>query len=248
LNREAFRQLAEVEDQHWWYRGMRATAASVLGVEPVGRLLDAGCGTGGWAAFLEQLRPNGWIAFGCDFHPFAASLAAPSFGGNVARASVDALPFADASFDTVTSIDVLYHQAVVSDAAAIAEMARVVRPGGRVFVQVPAYDWLRGRHDDDVATRERYTSATVASRLCGAGLEIERITYANAVLLPVAVAWRFVERVLPPGRARDLDVPPRLLNDLALSFLRAERRLLEAADLPAGLSVIAVARRPSPRP
>jgi SAM-dependent methyltransferase len=244
LNRDAFRQLAAVEDQHWWYRGMRATAASVLGDEPLGQLLDAGCGTGGWAAFLTDLRPDGPDVFGCDFHPFAASLAAPRLGGNVVRASVDTLPFADASFDTVTSIDVLYHQSVASDAAAIAEMARVVRPGGRVLVQVPAYDWLRGRHDDDVATRERYTSAAVASRLSDAGLAIQRITYANAALLPVAIGWRLAERVLPPGRARDLDVPPRLLNDLALSFLRAERRLLESTNLPAGLSVVALARRP----
>jgi SAM-dependent methyltransferase len=239
VKKDAFEQLAAVEDRHWWYRGMRATAKQILGDEPLGDVLDAGCGTGGWGAFLDQARP-----FGCDRHPFALQLAAPRLNGRVVRASVAALPFAGASFDTVTSIDVLYHRAVESDAVALREMARVVRPGGRVLVQVPAYDWLRGRHDAEVQTRERYTAAELRRRLQAAGLTVVRATYANAALLPFAVAWRWFERILPPGGAKDLDVPPDVANDAALAILGLEQRLLATRDLPAGLSVVAVARRP----
>jgi SAM-dependent methyltransferase len=244
MNRDAFRRLAEVEDRHWWYRGMRATGLGLLEGEPLGTVLDAGCGTGGWGELL--LAEGGADAvYGCDLHPYALSLAGARLGGRATRASVTALPYPDGSFDTVTSIDVLYHRAVPGDAGAIGEMARALRPGGRALVQVPAYDWLRGRHDDEVRTRERYGAATLATRLRHAGLEVERVTYANALLLPLAVAWRLAERILPPGEARDLDVPPDFVNRMALSLLGLERRLIATVDLPAGLSVLALARRPA---
>ena len=56
----------------------------------------------------------------------------------------------------------VYHEAVDSDRAALAEFRRVLRPGGRLLIQVPAYDWLRSRHDREVATRERYTAGELA--------------------------------------------------------------------------------------
>ncbi|MFQ5460770.1 MAG: class I SAM-dependent methyltransferase [Anaerolineae bacterium] len=242
MNPAAFRRLAAVEDRHWWYLGMRATARRLLeSSAPGGDLLDAGCGTGGW---LQTLA--GWDAFGVDRHPAALALARRRVPGRIARATVTALPFADASFDVVTAVDVLYHEAVVSDVAALAELGRVVRPGGAVLVQVPAYDWLRSRHDRDVATRERYTSRRLADRVAAAGLRVDRVTHANALLLPLAVAWRTLEGRLPGTSALDLWVPPEPLNSFALGLLAIERWWLRRHRLPWGLSVLAVARRGKP--
>src|SRR5688500_10747084 len=129
-----------VEDDHWWYAGMRRIADVLLAARfnsRGGRLkvLDAGCGTGGNSA---HLRAYGDVT-GIDFSAHALALARERPGLRLARASVESLPFPDASFDLVLSNDVLCHLGVASDARAVAELARVLRPGGVLYLQLPAY-------------------------------------------------------------------------------------------------------------
>src|SRR5262249_40616432 len=76
---------------------------------------------------------------------------------NVVRGDVGRLPFADAAFDAVLSLDVLYHIAAPGDLAALREIARVLKPGGHAVLNLPAYEFLRGRHDLAIHTRQRYT-------------------------------------------------------------------------------------------
>jgi SAM-dependent methyltransferase len=242
LNQAAFDRLAAAEDRHWWFVGMRGIARQMLAdAGPPGAVLDAGCGTGG---FLATLADEGTTRVALDLARYALDLARQRGLGELVRASVTDLPCPDGSFDTVTSLDVVYHQAVGSDRAALAEFRRVLRPGGHLLIQVPAYDWLRSRHDAEVLTRERYSAAVLRERLESAGFEVVRLTYANSLLLPLAVTWRLSERWLPPGPARDLVVPPASLNALATAALALERRLLAVTELPFGLSVLALARRP----
>jgi SAM-dependent methyltransferase len=242
LRREAYDVLAAVEERHWWYRGMRRTALEILRRDgPVGDVLDAGCGTGGWLARLAATSGAGAVV-GLDLHPFAVARTAGR-GLPVARGSVTALPFAAGSFDTVTSIDVLYHLAVASDREALSEFRRVLRAGGRLLLQLPALDRLRSRHDAEVATRERYTAGRLRARLVEAGFEVLRLSYANSLLLPVALAHRLSERWRPPGPAADLALPSPAVNRAAEAALSLERRWLAHADLPLGLSVLALARR-----
>ncbi len=98
-------------------------------------VLDVGCGDGSWARVAA--RQGAALVVGCDPDPrMIARAAAPAARGaaavDLAAARAQALPFADGSFDVVTCIAVL---AFVPDAAAaIAEMARVLRPGGRLVI------------------------------------------------------------------------------------------------------------------
>jgi SAM-dependent methyltransferase len=157
---------------------------------------------------------------------------------------VQAMPFPDARFDLVTSFEVLYHRAVGDDVAALAELRRVLRPGGHLLLRLPALEWLRGAHDAAVHTERRYSAAGLRARLAGAGLEPLRLTYLNGLLLPLAAAKRAAER-LAGAEGDDLGPTPRLLEALFRSALAAERRLLRGRDLPAGVSVLALARRPA---
>lgn len=238
----AFDLHARAEDHHWWFTGMRAIARQLLGTrQSWGAVLDAGCGTGGWLASLGGLAAPG-VAL--DLQAYALATARRRGLSLLMQGSVTHLPFAEACFDLVTSLDVVYHQDVGSDQAALDEFYRVLRPGGRLLLQVPAYDWLRSRHDVEVFTRERYNRAELLRMLGQSGFEVERLTHANGLLLPVAVAWRLGEQLLPPGPARDLRLPPAPLNQLGLAVLALEWHWLARADLPFGLSLMAVARRP----
>lgn len=237
---EEYGRMYEAEEGHWWYAGMRSISFALLG-EPLPRgadVLDAGCGTGG---FLAAIGPVGH-AFGVDLSPEAAHRCRLR-GVTLARARVAALPFPEASFDLVTCFDVVYHLWVEDDRAAVREMARVLRPGGRLLLRAPALAWLRGAHDEAVLTRHRYTRREVAELFCDAGLELQRVTYANTLLLPLLLLRRSLDRMT--GReGSDVGPLPRPVDRLFRGLLEVEARLARHVSLPAGASVFGLARKP----
>lgn len=241
----AYRRMRAVEDAHWWFDGMERITARLLGDEPYPETLDAGCGAGRNLGFLARY---GRVT-GMDVSPLALALCAERGHGRLIGGSLNALPFAGGSFDLVTSFDVLM-TAGVDDAAALAECGRVLRPGGRLLVRVPAYDWLRGRHDVEWAVARRYTRAGLSAKIAAAGLEVDHATYANTWLLPVAAIKRLAESILPPGAgASDLELGAgrgRVGRGLA-ALLASEAPLAASrAGLPWGLSVFALAHKPAP--
>lgn len=236
--------IARLEADHWWYVGMREIAAGVLaqvcppagsGV-PARRILDAGCGVGGG---LRWLSAFGQVT-GVDLHPLAIRYSA-QVSHQVSRASVQALPFADQTFDLVTTFDVLYHLAVSDDVGALAEMRRVLGPGGWLLARVPANDWLRGAHDRHVHTRQRYEGRELRAKLAAAGFEVLRLTYVGFSLLMPAV---FRRRAQASEQAEtDVTLPSPAVNRLLLAALQVEGLWLRRFYLPAGLSLLALARR-----
>jgi SAM-dependent methyltransferase len=241
-----YRRMSEAEEAQWWYAGQRAIAWSLLepalgrAPEERRRLLDAGCGTGINLVALSRL---GW-ATGIDLAPEAVALCRGR-GVRVVRASLLALPFADRAFDAVTSFDVIYHAWVTDDRAAVAEMARVLRPGGRLLVRVPALRMLWGAHDVEVQSRHRYTRGELVALLEWCGLRVERATYCNSILFPLLLARRTLDRLL--GReGSDVGFLPAPLEWLFRRVLLAEAALVRAGlSFPIGASVVALARRPA---
>lgn len=235
--------VARLQNRHWWYGGMTAISLALLrGALPRRglRLLDAGCGAGG---MLRHLAEYGQAA-GIDLHPLALKHARAASPAPLARASVERLPFAGSSFDVVTSFDVLYHLSVNDDLAALREFARVLRRGGALLIRVPAWESLRGAHDDIVHTRHRYRAAELRAKLLAAGFRIERLTYANALLfIPIAIR-RAVQRAVAAWMRphTDVELPPDALNQALELALRLEARWLRRFDLPFGVSLLALAR------
>lgn len=224
------------EEAMWWYRALHLRLLGALeGVQ--GSVLDAGCGTGGVMRRLRTERPELTVV-GIDYSPQAAARAQAKSGAPAAAASVLALPFADASFDAVISADVLCHRSV-DPAAALAEFARVLRPGGRLVLNLPAYDWLTSAHDRRVHTARRSTAGGLRRQLEAAGYGQVRARYWNSLLLPLMV----LERKLlarGPGAASDVKPFHPWLDAAFFAVTEVERR---TPPLPAGGSVMAVAVR-----
>jgi len=236
----------QVEDWHWWYVGMRRVADALLRRCFNGRagaldILDAGCGTGGNSA---HLRAYGRV-FGIDVADEALCYARRRPDLGLARGSVEYLPFRDASFDLVVSNDVVCHRSVADDRRAVAEFARVLRPGGVVYLQLPAFDRLRSHHDVAVQTAHRYTRREVERLLDAAGLRVRRTTYVNALLFPAAAAWRMAHKTVRPDAVERSDVRPvsRPLNAALRLALSLEAPVVRVGDLPFGLSVVGVAEK-----
>ncbi|HEX9189167.1 MAG TPA: class I SAM-dependent methyltransferase [Vicinamibacteria bacterium] len=243
-----YRRMYEAEESQWWYAGQRAIATALLGPAlPVGpgagaRLLDAGCGTGFNLTALSRLG----AATGIDLAPEALAFCRER-GVRAVRASLLSLPFASRTFDAVTSFDVLYHAWVTDDRAAVAEMARVVRPGGVLLVRVPALRALWGAHDVEVQSRHRYTRGELVARLEGCGLRVERATYCNSLLFPLLLARRTLDRLLRRAGS-DVGFLPAPLEWAFRKALLAEAALVRRGlSFPIGASVVALARKPGER-
>jgi SAM-dependent methyltransferase len=236
-----YHNIARLEDAHWWYAGMRSIARALLRrlpLPPTARVLDAGCGVGGGLKWLAEFGRT----WGVDHHPIAVAYAA-RVSRRVSRASVQALPYPSATFDLVTSFDVIYHLDVLDDVAALSEFRRVLKPGGWLMARVPAHDWLRGAHDRQVHTRRRYTAGELRDKLTGAGLVVRRLTPVGALLLPPALARRLRRADQQPRS--DVSLPHPLFNRLLTTLLAAESTWLTVADLPIGLSLLALAHKPA---
>jgi SAM-dependent methyltransferase len=184
------------------------------------------------------------MAAGVDLAPAALRLAARRASGRLAQATVTELPYAAGTFDVVTSFDVLVMLDPAAEAAALGEMARVLRPGGRLLLRVAAGDWLRGAHDRAWRVRHRYGAGELRAKLARAGLRAELVSHANMWLFPVAAAKRLSERLRPGDERSELFVNFGRLDGLLRRVLASEAPLLARWRLPLGLSLVAVARKP----
>jgi SAM-dependent methyltransferase len=240
------RRFYELEDWYWWSIGTRAIfhewLAPLLRVSGA-RVLDVGCGSG---AFATELR-DGATVIGVDMALEAIRLGRERGLRNLSVGRAEALPFRDDAFDGVAALDVVEH---TDDVRTLAEIARVVRPGGVVLVHVPAFPFLWGEHDDVNHHLRRYRRAELLARLGASGLRVRRASYVNCVLFPAVAAARVGKRLLRRVRAPRPPRPevydlPSWLNRVLASCLTLERLALRRLDLPIGVSLLCLADKPT---
>jgi SAM-dependent methyltransferase len=249
----AYHQFRTLEEKHWWFRGRRAVYLGLLnhhldGIRPA-RVLDLGCGVGG---FLPGLARLGGRVFPADVD--RASLVhcrERGFPGGVACDGYS-LPYRDGSFDLVALFDALEH--IPDEARAMAEVARILAPGGIAVVSVPAYQFLYANNDRVARHCRRYTRGSLRRVLSGAGLTVERNTHTNVFLfpliLPVVLALKAREalggRSLDPERTNLTFPLPSVLQGFLAGVFAAELPFARRFDWPAGHSLMALARKPGP--
>jgi SAM-dependent methyltransferase len=246
------RATARAEARHFWFRGFRAFLTPLLQRATAGltaaRLLDCGCGTG---ANVELLDTFG-RAYGFDLTEIGLRIGRAAGRRRLARATVTAVPFPTASFDIVTSFDVLYSLEDRDEKTAIAEMFRLLKPGGVAIVNVAAMPVLRGDHS--VLSREvrRYTRADLRTRLERAGFAIERLTYTNATLFPALAIARRLQRWRGQRSEREagaeISVPAAPINAIMTGVMQLEALWLRCFDAPFGSSLLCLARKPGVSP
>lgn len=243
MKSQEYERMFAVEDRHWWFVGMkRITMTLVSRLYPHRhdlRILDAGCGTG---AAMVYLAPYGTVT-GCDLSTLALRFCQKRQLSHLGQATIVSLPFAGESFDLVTSFDVLYHRAVGDYGQAVQEFCRVLKPGGHLFLRLPAYNWLRGRHDEAIHTAHRFTAPELRRAFTSAGFEVEMLSYANTLLFPLALGKRLMERAVPQQPCSDIHPNPTWEDALMVRFLYLEARWLSHHPLPYGLTVIGLGKK-----
>ncbi|HEV8337361.1 MAG TPA: class I SAM-dependent methyltransferase [Candidatus Polarisedimenticolia bacterium] len=239
-----YRAFAELhERRHWWFVGRRrivaSILASVLGDRRNLEILDIGCGTGG---MIPLLRPFGRVT-AIDPSEEAILYSSERYSGQAILRRVDfpREPPPRERYDLVTLFDVLEH--LDDDREALSKAARLLGPGGRLILTVPAHRSLWSPHDEINQHRRRYARAELQGRIREAGLRLLRMTYFNALLLPAVWAARRIRRgaALEGDRRSDFRIQTGWMNNFLAAVFGAERFLLRAFDLPLGVSLLAIA-------
>ena len=199
------------------------------------RILEIGCGLGNFARHLMDRE----LYIGTDTSPESIAQVTETYSSYsnmdfyVADATSNRFAhFARYNLDTVFSLNVFEH--IQDDLLALRNAKRVLQPGGRLILVVPAHDWLYGTIDRAIGHHRRYSKQRMAGAFHEVGLTCVIQRYINAL---GALGW-FVN-----GRVLKQEVPPskqlRLFNTLVPMLKRFER----AVNVPFGISLMAVARK-----
>ena len=241
MEEHAYGELHQLEQNHWWYQGTRSIYRTLLRryvSDPCGSVLDLGCGTGGnlrllsdWGAVigLEPWRP--------------ALMLCPSDVAVLTQGAAETLPFPNDTFGLVTMLGVIEH--VTGDVEMLREARRVCRPGGSILLLTSAFMFLWSQHDEVNRHVYRYTARELREKANGVGLRVRYISYLNFFLFPLAAMIRLFQRLMPPSGDPHMDMfsMPEPFNSALARLLALEGWLMQWAQLPFGVSLVAVLER-----
>jgi SAM-dependent methyltransferase len=235
--------LFESEEDHWWLASRRRLVVDWVMQRYRGRhdlrILDVGCGTGMMLVEMARLGQ----AQGIDASDEALGFCRRRGLTAVQKGNVLELPFPDGSFDVLTGVDILEH--IDDDVGALREWRRVLKPGGRLFLFVPAHRWLWSLQDEISGHRRRYTARGLKRVVEQANLRVERQSYASTYLFPVIILGRIWLKAL--RRFRDVKTEntlhPSWSNGVLRRVFSAEIPVLRRVNFPFGASLLCVARK-----
>jgi len=227
-----------LEEINWWFRARRDMIARLVhDLSKNARILDVGCAGG---SLLKSLGELGFAnSYGIDLSENAVKACHACGLGNVFHRSGEQTGFPDSHFDLVIASDVLEH--IVDGEAVLQEWNRILRPGGRIIVFVPAFGFLWSGHDETVHHQRRYSKMALWQAARESGLEVSRLSYWNVALFFPTAAFRLLFK----DRKGDwLYRLPFLLNELLAAMVGFENLILLHCDSPVGVSLFIVAKKP----
>ena len=234
-----YQDLQELQEQHWWFRARREILSEVihsLALPANCDILEIGCGTGG---NLSMLGGFGNVC-GMEMHEEAAQYAQKITGKDVRTGFLPGnIPF-EKKFDLICLLDVLEH--IEDDEIAVRSLRRLLKPGGRTVITVPAYQWMFGRHDTLLHHFRRYSRKRLEVIFSNNNIEIEKLSYFNTLMLPIAIMAHITDTVTSGEKCTGYETPAKWINYLFYQVFRLERFVICKLSTPFGCSLLLVSK------
>ncbi len=249
MNKDYFKEYYHLERKHWWFTAraeiLENRVKNLLNGQAEPKILNAGVATGATSEMLGKYGHVHSLEFDKDCCEFLES----ELKMEVVNGSLTQLPFEDNSFDLVCAFDVIEH--IEDDQTAVNEVYRVLKPGGKYCLTVPAFQFLWSEHDEINHHFRRYSKDRYLKLFRNSNLQIDYSSYFNFWLFaPIAVA-RLMSKLIRGKRNKNSpqsDFSKMKGNSLTdrvfFSIFRSEIGLLNAGvKLPFGVSIIAEGRK-----
>lgn len=245
MKKTEYTTMAEREQDYWWHVGRFAIIEQYMGLALKGhepkkpKILNIGAGTGGTIPSLEK--------FG-EVHNADVSDDAIKYlkkrGYKADKVDSKTLPYKADTFSVVGAFDVLEH--IEHDVEALKEWMRVLKPGGKVVLTVPAYQWLWTQHDISLHHYRRHTKNSIHTKAKHAGLKPVKVSYAIVFSLPLVVGFRHLNKLLrrKVNEETSYVTLPGWMNSMFTALLKLEAKGHKFLSYPAGTSVVAILEKP----
>lgn len=229
-----YRDMINQEKDHWWFKARREILDSYLNdlhLPEDASILEIGCGTGGNILTLQQYGTVKAI----EMDTFAIEYA-KSTGAEIRQGDLpDNFPY-DEKFDLICMFDVLEH--IEKDHETLRILKHYLKPHGKLFITVPAYQWLYGSHDKLLHHKRRYSRQDLVQKLNSSKFDIEKLSFFNTLLFPFVLIARILDILSPSNTSTGYGTPNKILNSIFYSVFRSEKNILKIMRFPFGTSII----------
>lgn len=243
MDQSEYENIFHLENNYWWYVGLQELVESYVNKNSNTKsisILDAGCGTGG---MLKRLPQYG-NAEGFDFSEQAVELCKKRGISNVKLDNLNTWSSTQ-KYDIIISLDVLYHAAIESDEKVIRKFHEALNENGVLILNLPAFAFLRRKHDDVVHGNKRYVKSKILLILKNNGFNgTIKVSYRLPHLFILLILKKAIDRIFPSAEQSDLVKLPKWLNNSLLTVNRIENKLLLLGiNIPFGSSLFIVSKK-----
>jgi len=244
MDHQEFERNYRIETKYWWNVGrfhiIETFTKRYIRPKEGHRMVDLGSGTGATTLWLQKFGPIKAV----DESPLALSYCRRRGLKDLTRSDLERIKLPSGSFNAAFALDILEH--IRDDRKALREIHRILKPGGKLLITAPAYQWLFSEHDEVCHHYRRYTLSGMTTKVEQAGFKVLRKSYCIMFLFfPLAALLHFRSLFKRDKKIMTSVVPlPSWLNLLLIGLLYLENLLLRFLDLPFGVSVILLAEKP----
>jgi len=236
--------MAELQDKYWWFVARRKIIKkliSTMNLPKNAKILEVGCGAGGNLLMLSQFGD----VFATDFNQKAVDYSrALNIAKEVEQGKLpEDVAFPSEKFDLIVAFDVIEH--IEEEQETLTVLRNQLKEGGRLFLTVPAYQFLWSKYDEMVHHKRRYTKTSLLEVLNNTKFKTTYISYFNFFLSPLVAFTKILQKILPQNRDRlasELRLTDSIINTILKKIFSIELLFIGRHTLPFGVSIAVIAQ------